>query len=214
MSLTTEPEHAPAAARGRARARRRGCAGRRSPSGRCRRPTPRAPCSTTGIAVRSTMPGQVHLRVQREAGLRGSGGPPAGPSDAESMPRRQPRPCCRAAASSIRPMPWPWRPGQDGVRREEPHQLARRSDVAKPSMPPSSSATQHPPGSVREQVPGARDPRRGPLRASAAPAPASPAGRWPRRPRGSSARSAARRPGRRRCASAGWWPARPARWRS
>ena len=55
----------------------------------------------------------------------------AGPAEAESIPRRQPRPWCSAASSSGRPMPWPWRPGQHGVRREAPQQLAaeRRRDA-------------------------------------------------------------------------------------
>ena len=64
------------------------------------------------------------------------------------MPRVQARPWSRAAASSGLPMPCPWRPGSTAYVARH-HSVSRRNDVAMPTIPVSSSATQQPPGSVR-----------------------------------------------------------------
>ena len=115
----------------------RGAAGApvdRSPSGRCRpadaladlldhrdrRRGRRCPTGTSAGAARS-----------RPAG---SAGPPSGRPRSASIPRRQPRPWCSAAASRALPMPWPWASRPDGVRRQHPHQLAgvRRREADHP----------------------------------------------------------------------------------
>jgi hypothetical protein len=63
------------------------------------------------------------------------------------MPRVVARPWFSAAASSGLPMPCPWRPGSTAyVARHQ--SVSRRNDVAMPTIPVSSSATQQPPGSV------------------------------------------------------------------
>ena len=103
--------------------------------------------STTGIADRSTSPRQEHLRVQRRSRPRGRAAPPWGPT--------RPRACRAgsrdrgrsAASSSWRPMPWPCRPGRTAYVARH-HSSSRRKDVANPTIPVSSSATQQPPGSV------------------------------------------------------------------
>ena len=96
----------------------------------------------------------------------GSDAPPSGPTDADEHPAQaaaavvQRRLEQRLADALALAAP--------AGRRTSPGTTSARgvNDVAKPTIPVSSSATQQPPGSVREEVAGALDPDRAPGRSA------------------------------------------------
>ena len=126
---------AAASPRGRARARRRGSAGR-CESIRSMSPAPPSRTfSTTGIAERSTVPAGTSAGAARSRRA-GSGAPPCGSDDADSIPRRRAAPVVQrrreqrlADAPALQARP-------HGVRRQAPHLLAveRRREAEQPGV--------------------------------------------------------------------------------